>query len=124
MISIKGMNLNIDDWHGRLPACQRASPPRRRQLTGSTGCSAGNARFIVAQAARRGDLDLTTTGNPGNVSSVQQSTGRKHMSRQLSKVRGLMGGVALGLAIFSLNAVADDSHRSGSGFEGESSPSL
>ncbi len=46
------------------------------------------------------------------------------MSHQLSNVRGLMGGVALGLAIFSLNAVADDSHRSGSGFEGESSPSL
>jgi hypothetical protein len=50
------------------------------------------------------------------------------MSQQLSMVRnkiwGLMGGVALGLAIFSLNAVADDFHRSGSGFEGESSPSL
>jgi hypothetical protein len=50
------------------------------------------------------------------------------MSQQLSKGRhkvwGLMGGVALGLAIFSLNAVADDSHRSRSGFEGESSPSL
>jgi len=50
------------------------------------------------------------------------------MSQRLSKVRNkvwrLMRGVALGLAIFSLNAVADDFHRSGSGFEGESSPSL
>ena len=43
------------------------------------------------------------------------------MSQQLSKVRnkvwGLMGGVALGLAIFSLNAIADDFHRSGSGLK-------
>ena len=50
------------------------------------------------------------------------------MSQQLSKVRievwGLMGGVALGLAIFSLDAVADDSHGSGPAFEGESSRSL
>src|SRR5215472_1161942 len=64
------------------------------------------------------------------VMSVQCNNrqGGKHVSQQLSKVRnkvwGLMGGVALGLAIFSVNVVADDFYHSGSGFEGESRPSL
>jgi hypothetical protein len=37
------------------------------QLTGSTVFYARDARFIVAQAALRGDRGVTTTGNPGNV---------------------------------------------------------
>src|SRR5271165_4463798 len=27
MISIEGMNLNVDDWHGRPPACSTNCPP-------------------------------------------------------------------------------------------------
>jgi hypothetical protein len=56
-------------------ANQRVSPPRRSQLTGSTVCCARNARFIIAQAARRGDHGLTTTGNPGNISLSGQEIG-------------------------------------------------
>jgi hypothetical protein len=41
--------------------------PWRSRLTGSTVCYALDARFIVAQAARRGDRGPTTAGNPGNV---------------------------------------------------------
>jgi hypothetical protein len=50
-----------------MQANQRVSPPRRSQLTGSIVCYARDARFIVSQAARRGDCGLTTAGNPGNV---------------------------------------------------------
>jgi hypothetical protein len=51
----------------RPQARQYDSPPRRSQLTGSTVCYLRDARFIVAQAAQRGDCGLTTAGNPGNV---------------------------------------------------------
>ncbi len=37
------------------------------EVTGSTVYYARDARFIVAQPARRGDRGLTTAGNPGNV---------------------------------------------------------
>jgi hypothetical protein len=55
----------------RLEAGKSARlPPRRSQLTGSTVFYARDARFIVAQAALRGDRGVTTTGNPGNVGLI------------------------------------------------------
>jgi hypothetical protein len=45
-------------------ANQRASAPRRCELTDSTVCYPRDARFIVA-GAPKGDRGLITTGNPG-----------------------------------------------------------